>query len=58
MPEPEDVHVHVQRALQSLLLEDHAGATTYLRSALTCLTTANTVKLKKSQYNSFRADWT
>ena len=62
MPEvhQDEVHTHVQRALQSLLLEDKQGAAGYLRRALTCLN--NDVGGKVCRPNSLRsniwkADW-
>ena len=61
MPEPrsrdDDVHVHVQRAMQSLMLEDRVGAVSYLRRALVCLTTEVNKKSTLCSKGSFRADW-
>jgi len=57
MPEP-DVHTHVQRAMQSLMLEDRVGAVNYLRLALVCLTAdVNKKSALCSKGGSFRADW-
>jgi hypothetical protein len=61
MPEPrsreDDVHVHVQRAMQSLMLEDRMGAVNYLRRALVCLTADVNKKTTQCSKGSFRAEW-
>lgn len=58
MPErDDDVHTHVQRAMQSLMLEDRVGAVGYLRRALVCLTSGVNKKGTLCSKGSFRADW-